>query len=72
MPLLYGEAYIAMYTKSKKKANTVWENQTTSVVIMNIVLAFVGLDRAKSQQYHSEIADPKKCSTFSHSEWSKK
>ena len=56
MLLLYGEAYRAMYTKNKKKANTFWENQTTSAVIMNpdrsllchYFLAFDGLDRAKS------------------------
>ena len=34
MPLLYGEAYKAMYTKSKAKANTVRENQTTSAGII--------------------------------------
>lgn len=34
MPLLYGEAYKAMYTKNKAKANTVRENQTTSAGII--------------------------------------
>ena len=72
MPLLYDEAYKAMYTKNKKKAFEKTKPVTSAVIMKRdrsllviIFVAFVGLDQAKSQHYHSEIADPKKCSTVS-------
>ena len=72
MPLLYDEAYKAKYTKNKKKAFEKTKPVTSAVIMKRdrsllviIFVAFVGLDQAKSQHYHSEIADPKKCSTVS-------